>query len=88
MVGAPILHVNADDPDAVVQACIIAADWRAYFKRDIVIDIVGYRRSATHLPTASPDSLLLLLIVHHVSCVFMLAVTPHEFIIIEEGVEK
>ena len=45
IVGAPILHVNADDPDAVVQACIIAADWRAIFKRDIVVDIVGYRRS-------------------------------------------
>ncbi len=44
-VGAPILHVNADDPDAVVQACLIASDWRDRYKQDIVIDIIGYRRS-------------------------------------------
>ena len=41
---APILHVNADDPEAVVEACRIAADWRAEFKQDVVVDIVGYRR--------------------------------------------
>lgn len=41
---APILHVNADDPEAVVAACCIAADWRAEHKQDIVVDIVGYRR--------------------------------------------
>ena len=41
---APILHVNADDPEAVVAACCIAADWRAEFKQDVVVDIVGYRR--------------------------------------------
>ncbi|DBA67070.1 hypothetical protein WJX79_005030 [Trebouxia sp. C0005] len=43
-IGAPILHVNADDPEAVVEACRIAADWRAEFKQDVVVDIVGYRR--------------------------------------------
>lgn len=41
---APILHVNADDPEAVVAACCIAADWRAEHKQDVVVDIVGYRR--------------------------------------------
>ncbi|KAL3139978.1 hypothetical protein ABBQ38_004265 [Trebouxia sp. C0009 RCD-2024] len=43
-IGAPILHVNADDPEAVVAACCIAADWRAEHKQDVVVDIVGYRR--------------------------------------------
>ncbi|KAK9810028.1 hypothetical protein WJX72_003602 [[Myrmecia] bisecta] len=43
-IGAPILHANADDPEAVVHACVIAADWRAHFKRDCVVDIVGFRR--------------------------------------------
>lgn len=41
---APVLHVNADDPEAVVAACCIAADWRAEHKQDVVVDIVGYRR--------------------------------------------
>lgn len=43
-VGAPIFHVNADDPEAVVQAFCMAADWRAAFRRDVVVDLVGYRR--------------------------------------------
>lgn len=43
-IGAPILHVNADDAEAVVQAFCIAAEWRAEFRRDVVVDLVGYRR--------------------------------------------
>lgn len=43
-VGVPVLHANADDPEAVVHACRIASDWRACFKTDIVVDIMGYRR--------------------------------------------
>jgi 2-oxoglutarate dehydrogenase E1 component len=42
-VGAPILHANADDPEAVHHAMTIAADWRAKFGKDVVVDIVGYR---------------------------------------------
>lgn len=45
-VGAPVLHANADDPEAVVAACQIAADWRQHWRKDIVVDIVGYRRRA------------------------------------------
>lgn len=43
-VNAPILHVNGDDVESVVYACQLAADWRQKFKKDVVIDIVCYRR--------------------------------------------
>ena len=42
--GAPILHVNADDPEAVVRACRLAADWRSEWASDVVINLVCYRR--------------------------------------------
>lgn len=44
MLDIPIWHANADDPDAVVAACEMAAEWRAKFHADAVVDIVGYRR--------------------------------------------
>ncbi len=44
MVQAPVLHVNGDDPEAVVFATEIAFDFRMRFKRDIVLDLVCYRR--------------------------------------------
>ena len=40
----PIFHVNAEDPDAVVRIAAIAADYRAAFHSDVVIDLIGYRR--------------------------------------------
>ena len=45
LIGAPVLHVNADDVDAVVRTALIAADYRHLFHADIVIDFVCYRRS-------------------------------------------
>lgn len=45
VVNAPILHVNADDPEACIQCARIAIDYRTRFKKDVVIDIVGYRRN-------------------------------------------
>ncbi len=44
MVHAPIFHVNADDPEAVHHVMKIACDFRQQFKRDVVIDLVCYRR--------------------------------------------
>ncbi|XP_067937510.1 2-oxoglutarate dehydrogenase complex component E1-like [Watersipora subatra] len=45
VVNAPIFHVNADDPEAVVHVCRVAAEWRATFHSDCVIDLVCYRKN-------------------------------------------
>ncbi|KAG9509638.1 2-oxoglutarate dehydrogenase-like, mitochondrial, partial [Fragariocoptes setiger] len=45
VVGAPIFHVNADDPEAVVHVCNVASEWREKFGKDCVIDLVCYRRN-------------------------------------------
>ena len=44
MVDAPVLHVNADDPEAVLRAARIAIEYRMEYGADIVIDLIGYRR--------------------------------------------
>ena len=44
IVEAPILHVNGDDPEAVVHACRIAASYRQKFQKDVVVDMFCYRR--------------------------------------------
>ena len=44
MVDAPIIHANGDDPEAVVYAARIATEFRLKFNRDVVIDLICYRR--------------------------------------------
>jgi len=44
MVDAPIFHVNSDDPEAVMLVTQIALDYRMAFKKDVVIDLICYRR--------------------------------------------
>jgi 2-oxoglutarate dehydrogenase E1 component len=44
MVQAPIFHVNGDDPEAVVHAVRIATEFRQLFHKDVVLDMICYRR--------------------------------------------
>ncbi len=44
MIEAPVLHVNGDDPEAVVYAMQLAFDFRQEFRKDVVVDIVCYRK--------------------------------------------
>ncbi|CAF3244215.1 unnamed protein product [Rotaria socialis] len=53
VVNAPIFHVNADDVDSVLHVAKVAAEWRCTFKKDVVIDLVCYRRHG-HNETDEP----------------------------------
>src|SRR5438034_11236122 len=44
MLQIPIFHVNGEDPEAVAQVVKLSMDFRHAFKRDVVIDMYGYRR--------------------------------------------
>lgn len=54
MLSIPIFHVNGEDPEAVAQVVQLALDFRAEFKRDVVIDMYGYRRLG-HNETDEPS---------------------------------
>ncbi|XP_077442221.1 2-oxoglutarate dehydrogenase complex component E1 isoform X2 [Vanacampus margaritifer] len=45
VVNAPVFHVNADHPEAVTYVCKVAAQWRNTFHKDVVVDLVCYRRN-------------------------------------------
>jgi 2-oxoglutarate dehydrogenase E1 component len=51
----PIVHVNADDPEAVIAAARMASEYRTLFKKDFVIDLIGYRRYG-HNETDDPET--------------------------------
>ncbi len=53
MLQIPIFHVNGEDPEAVAQVVNMALDFRARFKRDVIIDMYGYRRHG-HNETDEP----------------------------------
>jgi len=44
MINAPIFHVNADDMEAVAKTFAIAADYRQTFAKDVIVDLIGYRK--------------------------------------------
>ncbi|HAA05218.1 MAG TPA: hypothetical protein DCE18_17885, partial [Syntrophobacteraceae bacterium] len=44
MLMVPIFHVHAEDPDAVAHVARLAGDYRRTYRKDVVIDVIGYRR--------------------------------------------
>lgn len=54
VIKSPIFHVNGDDPEAVVAISYLAAEYRHQFKKDVVIDVIGYRKHG-HNETDEPS---------------------------------
>ena len=54
LIRAPVFHVNADDPEACVWVSMLASQYRQKYGRDVVIDLIGYRRHG-HNETDEPN---------------------------------
>ncbi|KAF8641344.1 hypothetical protein AX16_010042 [Volvariella volvacea WC 439] len=59
MINAPVLHVNGDHPEDVVRAMDIAFRYRNYFRKDIIVDLLVYRRCHNELDLPSLTSPLM-----------------------------
>lgn len=44
MIGCPVLHVNGDNPEELVRACRLALEYRMKYRKDIIVDMICYRR--------------------------------------------
>jgi 2-oxoglutarate dehydrogenase complex dehydrogenase (E1) component-like enzyme len=53
IIDCPVIHVNGENPEAVVYACRVAVQYRMKFRKDILIDLIAYRRVTwrAHAPT-------------------------------------
>src|SRR5713226_10277257 len=54
MTQSPIFHINGDDPEAAYRTLRIALDYRQKYKKDVVLDVVGFRRLG-HNETDEPS---------------------------------
>ncbi|MFN2578384.1 MAG: multifunctional oxoglutarate decarboxylase/oxoglutarate dehydrogenase thiamine pyrophosphate-binding subunit/dihydrolipoyllysine-residue succinyltransferase subunit [Pyrinomonadaceae bacterium] len=54
MTQSPIFHINGDDPEAAFRTMLIALDYRQQFRKDVVLDVVGFRRLG-HNETDEPS---------------------------------
>ena len=70
-INAPVFHVNGDYPEEVIFVSQLASDWRAEFRNDVYVDIIGYRKHG-HNETDEPmftNPLMYKLIKEHKPCI-------------------
>lgn len=48
MIGCPVIHVNSEQPESVVWATWLAMEFRKKFNKDIIVDLIGYRKVSTN----------------------------------------
>ena len=91
MVEAPVFHVNGDDPEAAIAAVRLALRYRQVFHKDVVIDLVGYRRlghNEADEPSATQPTMYAAIREHPSTRVLYARKLTEEGIISQEGVDK
>lgn len=89
--GIPVIHVNADDPEAVIQVAKFALEYRQTFGKDILIDLIGYRRyghNETDDPTVTNPTTYLIVAKHPTVRELYGERLVNEGIVTKEEVEK